>query len=264
MKAAALTKAAHYPNQDNFTLDTNLKLFAVFDGMGGYEGGAVAAKLAASVVWEEILSHTFQKQMIDLEKLLKAALISAAKAIVDDGQIHKRPDQGTTATIVKILNSKAVIANVGDSRCYGLDKNGKLIRLTADHGILDELLKKGQIPEKIAVKIDQAKNLEDLEADELSIFNQRNIVTNALSQYFDTDNIYFSDVLLKDFKMFVLTSDGVHDNLTDEEIKTILLKQKSTKAAAKNLIDTAYKVSRQNTLRSKPDDITAVVISLAS
>ena len=229
MHAAALTKPAHYPNQDNFIADEKLKLFAVFDGMGGYEGGAVAAKLAASVVWEEILSHTFQKPMVDLADILRTTLISAAKAIVDDGAIHKRPDQGTTATIVKILNSKAVITNVGDSRCYGLNKSDKLIRLTQDHGILDELLKKGQIPEKIAVKIDQAKKLEELEPSELSIFNQRNIVTNALSQYFDTDNIYFSDVLLKDFKILVLTSDGVHDNLTDEEIRTILLEQKIKK-----------------------------------
>lgn len=262
MKAAALTKAAHYPNQDNFTVDTNLKLFAVFDGMGGYEGGAVAAKLAASVVWEEILSHTFQKQMTDLGKILKASLISAAKAIVDDGAIHKRADQGTTATIVLISNSKAIIANVGDSRCYGLTKKGKLKRLTTDHGVLDELVKIGKISPQVAEKIDQAKKLEELEPSDLSIFNQRNIVTNALSQYFDTDNIYFSDVLLRDFKMLILTSDGVHDNLTDEEIRTILLEQKSPKAAAKNLIDTAYKVSKGNSLRSKPDDITAVVISL--
>ena len=263
MKAAATTIPAHQPNEDNFLVDQELKLFGVFDGVGGARGGAVAAKIAARVVWETFKDKTYKNKKQSTEEVFKKALIEAAHQITIDGQIYGRFNQGTAATIVKISNSKITIANVGDCRCYGLTKDDELKRLTIDHGILEELLKSRQISLDTALKIDQAKNKKDLTASELVIFNQRHVITEALAADFERDvHIDFNEVNSKKFKMLILTTDGVHDNLTDDEIEVVLKKSKTPKIIAKNLVALAFGVSQQNLLRSKPDDITVVVVSL--
>jgi protein phosphatase len=262
MTVSAYTKPAHSPNEDNFLIDENLKLFAIFDGVGGYAGGSIAAKIAARIIWESVKDETYKDKKLETATLLKNALITAAEKISEDGERNNRPDQGTTATIALITNRELTIANVGDSRCYGLTKSQELKRLTKDHSILEELVKDDKLSLAIAQKIDQATNSEELNSEELSIFVQRNIITAALSFGFKKSDIYFNEIGLSEFKMLILTTDGVHDNLTDEEIKILLLKSKSPKNAAKKLVEKAFKISTQNTLRSKPDDITAVVVTL--
>lgn len=263
MKIAAATIPAHKPNEDNFLIDEKLKLFGVFDGVGGVRGGSVASKIAARVVWETFKNETYKNKKQQAEEVLKKALVEAAHQITIDGQIYGRYNQGTAATVVKISNSKIIIANVGDCRCYGLTKDDELKRLTIDHGILEELLKSRQISLDTALKIDQAKNKKGLTASELAIFNQRHVITEALAADFEREvHIDFNEVNSKKFKMLILTTDGVHDNLTDSQIQKIILESKEPKAIAKKLVDSAFAVSCQNTLRSKPDDITAVAVSL--
>lgn len=263
MTAAAFTIPAHKPNEDNFLVDVKLAFFGVFDGVGGARGGFAASKIAARVVAKTFKQQSYKNQKQETVEGLKKALVEATHQITIDGQIYSRFNQGTTATIVKISNSKITIANVGDSRCYGLTKGDELKRLTVDHGILEELLKSRQISLDVALKIDQAKNKKDLTVAELAIFNQRHVITEALAADFERDvHIDFNEVNSKKFKMLVLTTDGVHDNLTDDEIEAVLKKSKTVKVIAKNLVALAFEISKQNLLRSKPDDITAVVVKL--
>jgi len=262
MTASVYTKPAHSPNEDNFIVDEKLKLFAVFDGMGGYEGGSIASKIAAATIWNSIKDETYKNKKIKTNLLLETSLLSAAKKIEEDGKARGRPYQGTTATIALITDTKLTVANVGDSRCYGLTKGGELKRLTKDHSIVEDLVQNHRISASLAQKIDQATKSEDLNNEELFIFNQRNIVTAALSQEFKDTDIYLNEVELSEFKMLALTTDGVHDNITDNDIKTLLMGSRVGGSAAKNLVEFAHEVSLQNTLRSKPDDITAVIIDL--
>jgi serine/threonine protein phosphatase PrpC len=127
---------------------------------------------------------------------------------------------------------------------------------------VEDLVQNHRISASLGQKIDQATKSEDLNNEELFIFNQRNIVTAALSQEFKETDIYLNEVELSEFKMLALTTDGVHDNITDNDIKTLLIGSKVGGDAAKNLVEFAHEVSLQNTLRSKPDDITAVIIDL--
>lgn len=262
MTAAAATKPAHYPNEDSFIVDTKLGLFAVFDGIGGFEGGAAAAKIAAKIILRSFKDREFVSENSDTKIFLKKILAEAAKEIAKDGAANGRLNQGTTATVVKTDKEKITIANVGDSRCYGITKRNQLIKLSKDHSLLTELVTKGKIPAEIAEKIDQAASVKDLTEQGLAIFSSRNVLTVALVYGFDAADVNINEVNSADFKMLILTTDGVHDNLTEEEIKTLLFQNGNLDKIAKNLVKSAYQVSRQNTLRSKPDDATAVVVKI--
>lgn len=260
MTAAASTIASktHPKNQDKYLIDQNLGLFAVFDGMGGYEGGEVAAKIALSTIHRFLKEN--QKSKLSTKEQLVQALILATEKITSDGQRHNRPNQGTTATVVYIKDSKIFIANVGDSRFYAVDKEGKLTRLTEDHNLLSQMVKDGRITGEAALAIDQATSADNLSQRELPIFYDRYILTNALGAGFIETNIFESQTNFSNFKTLILTTDGLHDNLTDEQIRSLVAGSKSTKDAAHNLVNSAYWISQGNLLRSKPDDITAVVV----
>ncbi len=61
----------------------------------------------------------------------------------------------------------------------------------------------------------------------------------------------------------LLCTDGIHDNLTDEEIENIL-RHTPRNLAARYLVDHSLLRSRQErqaTIRAKPDDMTAVVMT---
>src|SRR3989344_4866289 len=188
----SLSSPTHSKNEDNFLCDEKLKLFAVFDGMGGYIGGHNASKIAADSILKFFKNQNGKKAIN--RSFIKDVLIFASKKITEDGRKNLRPDQGTTATVVKIIDQKITIANVGDSRSYAVNKRNQLVRLTLDHSPLTDLIQASQISEKVAHKIDQAKSHHDLSPQGLLIFARRNVITNALGSAFNPKDINIKEV----------------------------------------------------------------------
>lgn len=65
--------------------------------------------------------------------------------------------------------------------------------------------------------------------------------------------------------LVLLTSDGVHDNLTHEEIEALLEKAKSPEEAAAFIKEAALKRSREDknkSIRAKPDDVSVVAVEV--
>src|SRR6266566_4848244 len=58
---------------------------------------------------------------------------------------------GTTLTAVYVGDREVAIAHVGDSRAYCL-REGKLLRLTDDHTLVDELMRQGRLTPEEAVE----------------------------------------------------------------------------------------------------------------
>jgi len=177
-------------------------------------------------------------------------------------------DLATTVALVALCRQPAqrgytmVYAHVGDSRIYLLRANEPLRRLTSDDGLLAKLVENQVINEEDALRIDQAMRAEQLSDTEFSYFRLRGGITQALggpqapTNHLDQVTVYPGDRIL-------LCTDGIHDNLTDEEIEAILRTGPRT-SVARLLIEHSMARSNQErdiTVRAKPDDMTAIVIT---
>jgi protein phosphatase len=206
-------------------------VFMVADGMGGHAAGELASKIATDVV------------SLDYRKLLDQtppeALVSAV--LNANHQIHVRgqasPEfrgMGTTATILVLLPSGAMLAHVGDSRCYRVRGN-RIEQLTFDHSYVWEMQASGQLPEG-----------------GIPGFISKSSITRSLGPH-PTEQVDLEGPHpLQAGDTFVLCSDGLSNQVKDEEIGLILGCLPPAEAVHA-LIELAC-------LRGGPDNITAIVV----
>ncbi len=212
-------------NQDSYFVseEQELPLFIIADGMGGHKAGEVASKMAIDIIKEKILEKA---KDIKLEENIIAEIIREAieSANVKVYEASKEKEEcsgmGTTITMTYILDNKAFIGQVGDSRAYLLRDN-ELIQLTKDHSLVAELLRNGSITEE-----------------EAECHPQRNLITRAVGtdEGIDidivTEKLYEEDLIL-------LCTDGLTNMVDDNEIKEVLLKRKDIKTACDELVNLA-------------------------
>src|SRR3989344_2629830 len=216
-------------NEDSFIVDREYNLFGVFDGMGGHAAGDVASNSARDFFYNNIDGliprgvpvEQAQKLLLDLTTKANEALSVKSRS----NSSHR--DMGTTMSLVVMHKEErgtfAVIVNIGDSRVYKCDVGGGLEQLSTD----DDILEKQSISSE-----------------------QKKIISMHLAH---AKTVNKGDKIL-------LTSDGIHDNLTHSEIRKILSGSGSAEDLAKELVQRAIERSHDGTLRSKTDDMTADVI----
>src|SRR6266571_2596014 len=177
-------------------------------------------------------------------------------------------DLATTVAIAALCHHPGknefnmVYAHVGDSRVYLLKKGEPLQRLTIDDGLLGKLIENEIVNEEDARRIDQAMHAEDLTDAEISYFRMRGGITQALGGPLPPE-IHIDQIPIAIGDRILLCTDGIHDNLTDLEIEEILRKAPRN-AAARLLVEYALlrsREERQITIRAKPDDMTAIVLT---
>lgn len=122
--------------------ESPLKVFGVFDGMGGYKGGAEASSLAQKVISERINGGNVDPNLSldQASGLVKSTLLEAHDA-VKQAAIGEFRDMGTTASLSVVWEGKngerkLVYGNVGDSRIY-VRRGDKLIQLTIDDNLAE-------------------------------------------------------------------------------------------------------------------------------
>jgi serine/threonine protein phosphatase PrpC len=131
--------------------DDQCHLFVVADGMGGHSGGEEASALAIASIEAFMLAtfkwfeHVHGKGQELLLADFQAALCEAntwvlAKA-AENPELH---GMGTTLTLAYSHNDMLFVAHVGDSRCY-LFRQGVLYRLTRDHTLVEEMVRRGHL-----------------------------------------------------------------------------------------------------------------------
>jgi serine/threonine protein phosphatase PrpC len=267
-------------NEDSFLINQSSGLMAVFDGVGGSAAGEVAsqtAERAARQCWKQAL-HQFQKSRhsrqalakcsnIDFSLLLQQLLEYADEQVRTDGAYQAgTTDLATTVTIAALCRDEAnfcmFYAHVGDSRAYILPEHGPLRRLTTDDGLLGRLVENQMMSDEDARRIDQAMHSSELSELEMSYFRHRGGITQALGGPL-RPNIHIDQVSIEAGDRVLLCTDGVHDNLTDSEIENIL-RHTPRNLAAKYLVNHSLVRSRQErltTIRAKPDDMSAIVMT---
>ena len=285
--ARASSPHAQHPerNEDYILIDRTHGLVAVFDGVGGNTAGEVASRLAAQTMrknWQRMLqqlqltsgisSTIIQCGQTNLDTTMQQLLEDANQQLLIKGEqlsIALDSKQQPETTVVMLIlcqheNDYAMTyAHVGDSRLYLLRENEPLHRLTSDDGYLSILLKEQTISSADALRIDQATRTEDLDETEHSYFAKRNGITQSLGQHRPLD-IHLGQTTLVSGDRILLCTDGIHDNLTDQEIAATLAQSGKT-TVAKRLVQQAIERSHQHddtTIRAKADDMSALVITV--
>lgn len=119
-------------------------VFVVSDGMGGHAGGAAAATLTVEVLQDELQALD---ALTHAQQALERALQAANSAVRARGQTPNPALMGMGATAVVLLaaDKQIMVAHVGDSRAYRLDRRGVLHRLTKDHTVVQRMIDAGTL-----------------------------------------------------------------------------------------------------------------------
>ena len=274
-------------NEDLILIDRQRGLAAVFDGVGGCPGGDIAAQIAARVIrrgWRRFLRERQRLQPNALlqsedhaertHEALLALLEEAHTRVCAEGPLHPEADGGhPESTVALAAFSRApgatgytmTYAWVGDSRVYLCRNADSFELLTQDDGLLSALVRLQEISARDALRIDQATYPAMLSETERDYFARRNGLSQALGDPRPPE-IHIRQVQIEAGDRVLLCTDGVHDNVTHDEIATVLAKARRTNGATQ-LVATALRQSRRDKdawMRAKPDDMTAVVVTRAS
>lgn len=210
-------------------------VFVVADGMGGHAAGEVASGIVVDTMRELVARDDLTSDDVPRQLLLANERIREA--------VSAHPEQkgmGTTATGIVLVTAGGsdhwVVFNVGDSRVYRWI-DGTLSQLTVDHSEVQELVDAGVITEA-----------------EARVHPARNVVTRSLG----TDYAYHADTwVLPPYagERFVICSDGLTNELTDEQVREILQTNPDPQAAADELVRAALESGGK-------DNVTVVVVNL--
>ena len=136
----------------------------VCDGLGGYEAGEIASRLAVRVIRKtladsipglEDLSTRTSAVQPDLEYLRRRISEGVYRANRDIYRFSRAneaaaiPHSGTAMTLTALIGGRAVIAHIGNSRLYRY-REDRLEQLTRDHTIVAELIGAGILPDRKA------------------------------------------------------------------------------------------------------------------
>ena len=143
-------------NQDDYYISESLdevQLYMLADGMGGYNGGEIASKLAIQTA-KSYIENNFQEVNKDKDSIIQlvgSAMEYANMVVYEKSKESKELEgMGTTLEICLIYNNKAFIGHVGDSRIYRTRK-AFMRKLTQDHSYVQKLVKDGTITQEEAI-----------------------------------------------------------------------------------------------------------------
>ena len=170
-------------------------LFVVCDGLGGHAAGEVASRAAV----ESALAAWTAPNPGPPPAALRAAARAANTAVFDAALQQGQHGMATTFTALTLAGREAVIAHIGDSRCYQV-RQGTCTQLTSDHSRVGEMLRKGLLSPERASKHPGRSQL--LRAAGMEPVAQVDLI-KAATEAGDT---------------FVLCSDGLWDVVTNNEI----------------------------------------------
>jgi protein phosphatase len=217
-------------------------LLVVCDGMGGAAAGEVASSMAVDAIAAMMLSDakfdppegvTDDDKQSLARKLREAARDANQRIFKEARENIARSGMGTTMTACLLWKKEALIAQVGDSRCY-VWRQGKFTQVTRDQSLVNQLLESGHITQE------QAK-----------FFEHSNVILQALGVQ-DEVEVQLSQVSLRRGDRILLCSDGLVGVVTDEEIGEIMGGVADPEEASRVLCEMANAAGG-------PDNITVIV-----
>jgi PPM family protein phosphatase len=206
-------------------------LLAIADGIGGFEAGEVASRIAIEALKE-----------LEPDAPFETAIREANRRILTFGRGDERlSGMGTTIVAVRFGGTRerpvAEVAHVGDSRAYLL-RGGNLRPLTEDHSLVAELVRSGE-----------------LTRDQAAEHPQKNLITRALGAEEEVD-VDTAVLPVEAGDRILLCSDGLSDMVPEGRISEILVDSPDDpETTARRLLSAALDAGGT-------DNVTVVVVDL--
>lgn len=227
-------------NEDRWLADPALGLYVVADGLGGAEGGEMAAQWVV-----DALPPLLRKHLRGVHDLADPRAAERVCEVLTDlnnqlyGEGQKHPflnGMGAAVVCALVWEHRALIAHLGDCRAYRF-RHGELEQLTRDHSAVQDLVDAGRITMKQAAYHPSA---------------------GKLTRYVGYGHTAVPETCMREVSRgdrLLLCSDGLYSLVDDEEMAGILKLDLSTADACRLLIDTAN-------LQGGDDNITAVIVPI--
>ncbi len=226
-------------NQDAYQivqLDRDSWLYVVCDGMGGAKSGNVASALAIDVFVQEIRRvHKNAMSTEQIGQMLTGGVKLANFTVFEQSsQFEEFQGMGTTLVAAYATGKDVTIINVGDSRCYMVNKEG-IRQITTDHSLVQRLVSKGSLTPE------QAKS-----------FPGKNYITRAIGTEPTIECDLFYEKLARGDAL-LLCSDGLSGVVDEQEILFEVIHGVNKENCCQRLLDIAK-------MRGAPDNVTSILV----
>lgn len=220
-------------NQDSMLVGE--RVFVVADGMGGHQGGEVASAIAVDRIGRLAPSgDTTTDELVGLVREANDAVFTRSSE--DPSLSGMGTTVVATAVVVEDGEERVAIVNVGDSRAYRLT-NGHLEQVSEDHSLVGEMVRDGR-----------------LSSEQAHDHPQKNIVTRAIGIEPAVEVDEFQ-LLPHAGDRYLLCSDGLTDEVSEEEIASVLRTIDDPEQAATDLV-------RRANENGGRDNVTVVIVDV--
>lgn len=215
-------------NEDSFGMRSDEGLYVVCDGMGGGAAGEVASSLAVDAFLAQLEPANLEKTPAadHVTEAVRLAIHHANSLVLQRSRLSPEfRGMGTTLVALWLRRAQfdgtaqraAWIAHAGDSRCYRF-RSGELSALTADHSLVEQQLRLGQIT-----------------PEEAEQSNMRHVITRAVGVDPQMEpEIAITDTLRGDW--FLLCSDGLTQEVPFAHIADVLRQETQVEDACRKLV----------------------------
>ena len=196
------------------------ELFIVADGMGGHQGGALAAAM---------LTDGFENYLRQLPPTLsaKAALQQVAQQI--NAEIYQRANSGdpttakmgSTLVLALVKGGQVLIGHAGDSRAY-LVRQNRMTRLTKDHSAVQKMIDYNMLTEA------EARDHPDA-----------SVINRAFGQAQDIELEISEPLPIAPGDGLLLCTDGLCGYVDDSEVANVIGRYDDASKIADALVDLA-------------------------
>jgi len=212
-------------NEDAFFVMPGDGIFIVADGVGGNNAGEIASRTVCNYIKDYVSNNPLNdiSDEAELRRYFTDCVVGANALIFEMSHKHIENIGMATTLVVVYYNEKdgnAYVINVGDSRAY-LFRDGEMTQLTVDHTYVNELLKTGSITEEEALH-----------------HEKRHVITRAVGG----EEVIFPDffrIAVKEGDAFLLCTDGLHGEVSSEEMAYILDSSETMSEACNKLVKKA-------------------------
>lgn len=247
------------PNQDalfvlqlasqNAASAPSINLAIVADGIGGAQAGQEASRIAVQTIFSELnaglivpLWDGVALNDVQIRAILQQSINNANSHLIEWANANAW-QSGTTVTLVLVLDARAYIVNIGDSRTY-FARSGELTQITRDHSFIARLIANGAVA-----------------AQDIYTHPQRNLILKSLGDPTGYEMDIFPEteqgMKLEAGDRFLLCSDGLWEMVRDPEIADVLLHTRDPQLACAQLVNLAN-------LGGGADNITVIVVGIDS